>query len=123
VPPVVHNSQILSAYVCDNYRLESNGIITGDSIRGEFSRKAGTVSVVVMWRPDKNQKITEELRIYDSENHKVAGADPKEIKLKRNETVYAAWKFSIAQFHAGIYRVDILAGDQVQWRLNLLVTE
>jgi S1-C subfamily serine protease len=123
VPPIGHSTLVMAAYVCENYRVESNGIITGDNIHSEFSRKAGTAAVVVMWHPDKNQRTTEELRVYDSENHKVGSAPPKEIKLKRNETFYAAWKFSIASFRAGVYRVDILAGDEVQWRAYFFVTE
>jgi len=123
VTPVIPNPEVQTGYVCETYRVDPNGEPVGTNIRREFSRKQGTIAVVDMWMGGKDRKTTSELRIYDSENRKVVGVGPKPFNLKRNQTIFSAWKISIAQFPAGVYRIDVLAGDQVQWREYILVTE
>ena len=123
VTPVIPNSEVQTGYVCETLHVDRSGEPVGTNIRQDFSRKQGTIAVVAMWRGVKDRKTTSELRIYDSENRKVVGATPKGFNLKRDQMIVSTWKISIAQFPAGIYRVDVLAGDQVQWREYILVTE
>jgi hypothetical protein len=123
MPPLPRNPEIMTGYVCENYRIDPAREPIPVNIRGEFSRNLGTLATIVMWRGENSRKTTEELRIYDSENRKVGGASPREIHLNKDRTLYAAWKFAISTFHAGIYRIDVLAGDQVEWRAYFVVTE
>ena len=123
VTPVIPNPEVLTGYVCETYHVDRSGEPVGTNIRQDYSRKQGTIAVVTMWRGVKDRKTTSELRIYDSENRKVVGATPKAFNLKRDQTIVSTWKISIGQFPAGIYRVDVLAGDQVQWREYILVNE
>ncbi len=123
VAPVARDSEIVSATICGSYKKGPIQNLIPEDIRNEFSRKDGNMAVVVQWLPTTNQKTTEELRIYDSEDRLLGGGKPQPINLKPDQDLYSGWLNSIGGLVPGVYRVDVLAGDKVEWRGYFSVRE
>ncbi len=123
--PLVRKPEIISATICASFRWNRYPVEQPipEDVRNEFSRKDANMAVVVTWFPTASRKTTVELRIYDSENRMVGGGKPQEISLKRDQEFYSAREGSIQGLTPGVYRVEILAVDQVQWRQYFAVTE
>jgi hypothetical protein len=132
--PVVRDPQVVSAVMGASFQWKTNGGRQGWSmyhiqqpisqdLRNQFSRREGTMALVLTWLPTANRKTTVEMRIYDSENRMVGKGTPQQITLKRDEGFYSAIQGSIEGLASGIYRVEILTGEQVQWRSYFVVTE
>jgi len=120
---VARENQVGLATICASYKKNRDLQPVPEDIWTEFSRKEGKMAVVVNWLPTANHKTTQQLRIYDSENRMVESSEPQEINLKRDQELYSAWEQPIATLPPGVYRVDVLAGDKVQWRGYFAVTE
>jgi hypothetical protein len=131
--PVVRDPQIVSAVMGASFQWKTNtgrGWIQlhiqqpmSSDARNEFSRREGTMALVLTWLPTANRKTTVEMRIYDSENRVVGKGTPQEITLKRDQGFYSAIQGSIEGLAQGIYRIEVLTGDQVQWRGYFVLTE
>ncbi|HXX19197.1 MAG TPA: trypsin-like peptidase domain-containing protein [Candidatus Acidoferrum sp.] len=89
----------------------------------QFSRKQGTLAVVAVWGPTKKMKGTQQLRIYSVDNQLVAETPPGKLELSPRVTLYSAWKVAINSLQPGVYRVDVLADDEPQWRHYFRVIE
>ena len=113
--PLVRNPQAAFGQLCANFRK------VGDAIQplgwsNQFSRKQGTLGVVITWGPNQKVKSVQQVRIYDAENRAVLQTEPAKIELRPQVTAYSAWKLSLSPLPPGVYRVDLLLGDQPQWR-------
>ncbi|MFZ0821241.1 MAG: trypsin-like peptidase domain-containing protein [Candidatus Acidiferrales bacterium] len=132
--PLARDPQIVSAVIGGSFQWKlSEGLKkwdpyhieypTAQDVRNEFSRKEGSMALVLTWLPTANRKTTVEMRIYDSGNNLVGKGTPQQITLKRDQGFYSALEGSISGLAPGIYRVEVFTGDQIQWRGYFAVTE
>ncbi|MFZ0213724.1 MAG: serine protease [Candidatus Acidiferrales bacterium] len=123
VRPLPRDIQEVSGTLSRDFkRLGETGIFPVDSTT-QFSRIRDTLAVVITWAPDKKTKSTLQLRIFDLDNHVVEQSRPEKIELRNQVTAYTGIKLPIASLKPGTYRVDLLLGDDPQWRAFFKVTE
>jgi hypothetical protein len=89
----------------------------------EFSRREGQIAMLVSWRPTSRVKSTTTIRLYDADNHSLAQTKPSKITLDPDRMSYTTWQMSITDLSPGIYRLDLLLGDQPAWRAFFRITE
>ncbi len=81
----------------------------------DFTQHDEAVSVVVAFQGIDAWKSTVQLRIYDVDNHLLNRGDPVKISLRSGETQERIWSFPLTM-PPGIYRADVLVGEEVAWR-------
>ena len=123
VHPIGRDSQVMMGSLCRNYQKVGAVMISPQDPTDEFSRIRDSLGIVITWTPSKRTKSTLQYRIYDLDNHAVEQDKPSKIEFQQNVTVYTAIKLPITQLKPGIYRVDVVLGDEPQWRGFFRVTE
>jgi hypothetical protein len=88
----------------------------------EFTPRDGSAAVVIAFQGIEAWKNTVQLRIYDVDNHLLDQGDPIKISLRSGETQERAWNFPMVPT-TGIYRADVLVGDEVAWREYFRVSD
>ncbi len=121
--PVASDTLVITGSLCSEYHFDPKHFPICKLASGEISKKQQTVTVMLAWSFEKDQKVVAESRLYDSENHKVGEPIVKQVNLKRGGPNLSDSAFSIASLQPGVYRLDVLVGDSVQWRMNFVVTE
>jgi S1-C subfamily serine protease len=116
IPPLVRNSQAANGTLCEDFQRLRGVAIEPVRPNRNFSRQSSVVALVVVWAPTEKVKGTQQLRIYDEDNHAVAQTPPSKLELQPRVTMFSAWKVSLGSLPPGIYRIDLLVDDQPQWR-------
>lgn len=116
VMPLPLNPQVATGSLSEDFKKMGGEAIFPVGPGTRFSRKQGTLAVVAVWGPSKKMKGTQQLRIYSVENRLVAETPPGKLDLSPRVTVYSAWKVPLSSLQPGVYRVDVIAGDEPQWR-------
>jgi hypothetical protein len=88
----------------------------------DFTPGDGSATVVVAFQGIQAWKSTAQLRIYDVDNHLLIQGDPVKISLRSGETQERAWSFPLIP-KPGIYRADVLVGEEVAWRTFFRISE
>ena len=88
----------------------------------DFTPRDGSATVVVAFQGIEAWKSTAQLRIYDVDNHLLNQGEPVKISLRSGETQERAWNFSLVP-KQGIYRADVLVGEEVAWREYFRISE
>lgn len=88
----------------------------------DFTLRDGSATVVVAFQGIEAWKTTAQLRIYDVDNDLLNQGDPVKISLRSGETQERAWNFPLVP-KPGIYRADVLVGEEVAWREYFRITE
>ncbi len=114
--PLVQDSQAATAELCEDFEKFHGEAIMPVRPRREFSKKQGSLALVVTWGPSKKLKSTQLLRLYNADNHAVAETSPSKLDLQPHVTMYSAWKVPLGSLQPGIYRIDLLVGGQPHWR-------
>jgi S1-C subfamily serine protease len=122
IPPMAHTRFILNGSLCKNFKVVGPEIVAEDQTR-EFSRKQGAMAIAVSWIASGKIKTTEELHFYDVDNREVAQAKPRKLNLDPQNISSTGWKTNIATLPNGIYRVDVIAANKVQWRAFFTVVD
>ena len=81
----------------------------------EFTRQ-DQATIIVAFQGIDSWKSTEQLRVYDVDNHVLVTGPSVKISLGRGETQERAWSFPLAPMRPGVYRADALVGEEVAWR-------
>ena len=81
----------------------------------DFSPRDEFATVVVALQGIGSWKNTIQLQIYDVDNHLMSRSDPSKVSLRSGETQERSWTFALT-IHPGIYRADVLVGQDVAWR-------
>lgn len=123
ITPIVHNPQAVSGELCEETQRIGRDAIEPVRPTSQFSRKQPNFSVVVIWGPNQRISSTQELLIYDLNNNPVLRIAPTKIKLEPRVTTYSAWRIPTASLKPGVYRIDLLLGDQPQWRTYFQISE
>lgn len=88
----------------------------------DFSSRDEFASIVVAFQAIEPWKNTVRLQIYDVDNHLLSGGDPVKISLRSGETQERTWSFALVM-PPGIYRADVLVGEEVAWREYFKLSE
>ena len=88
----------------------------------ELSVKDGFASIVIAFQGIQPWKNTVQLQIYDVDNHLVSRGEPAKVSLRSGETQERTWSFPLT-VHPGIYRADVLVGEEVAWREYFRISE
>lgn len=123
INPIVHNPQAVSGQLCEETQRIGRDAIVPVRPNSQFSRKRPSFSLIITWGPNQRITSTQELRIYDLDNHEVLHVTPTKIKLEPRVTTYSTWKIPTAPLQAGAYRIDLLLGDQPEWRSYFQISE
>ncbi len=123
VKPLPRNSQVMTGTLCRGLNRIGDVAITPVNSTTQFSRVRDTLTVVITWAPDKKAKTTVQLRVFDLDNHVVEQSRPAKLELHPHITAYTGIKLPIAALKPGIYRADLVLGDDPEWRAFFKVTE
>jgi S1-C subfamily serine protease len=91
-------------------------------MKADFTPRDGSATVVVTFQGIEAWKSTAQLRIYDVDNHLLNQGDPVKVSLRSGETQERVWNFPLVT-KPGIYRVDVLVGEEVAWREFFRISE
>ncbi len=91
--------------------------------RVEFPRGEPELAMLVVWEPKDKVKTTTTIRIYDVQNRSLARSEPAKINLQPGKRVQTTWKMPINNLPPGIYRIDLVLGEQPAWRAFFRITE
>jgi hypothetical protein len=89
----------------------------------EFSKKLGSVGLVITWAPSEKMKTMQQLRVCDLDNHAVLQTPPAMLELRQHATRFSGWKVPLTSLPPGIYRIDLVVADEPQWREFIRVTD
>jgi S1-C subfamily serine protease len=120
VPPVDRDSQIVSGYLCKDFKQHANSL-EPFFMTDDFLLRDGQFAIVVIWNPSEKIKSTDQFRIYDTDNNLWLQNKPAKIQLRPHTMAYTGWKVLISHFHAGVYRLDVFLGDKPEWRTYLRI--
>lgn len=67
------------------------------------------------WFPQQKYKGTAAVRVYDLDNRLLLAAKPSKVSFRPGDLVFSSWELSVPKV-AGVFRVDVLLGEQVAWR-------
>jgi hypothetical protein len=91
--------------------------------RFTFARREKSLVVFVTWNPACKEDSTIAFELFDADNRRLAGTDPRKVKLRPNESFVQYWTLQPSGLVAGIYRVDVKLGPDPVWRTFFRVTE
>lgn len=121
--PIVRSPQAAVGTVCEDFQKVHGIAITPVRVRYEFPLQLGSFAVVITWGPNENVKAPQQLRIFDDDNHPVLQTAPSPLSLETHVTAYSAWRVPFGSLKPGTYRVDLLLGDQTQWREFIRISD
>ena len=101
----------------------ANRINAPHEYRWIFSRREGHATVFVNWQPTSKAKGKAMLRVFDSDNRKVAESKPDNLNLSPGNFLASSWDVPVENFAPAIYRVEVSFGEQVAWRDFFRVTD
>lgn len=88
----------------------------------DFSPRDEFATIVIAFQGIGPLKNTAQLQIYDVDNHSVSRTDPIKLSLRSGETQERSWTFPLT-IHPGVYRADVLVGQDVAWRQYFRITQ
>jgi len=116
IRPLVRNPQVAEGTLCEDFQKLHGVAIEPVRPDRNFSKKLGTLALVVIWAPTARIKSMARLRIYDEDNHAVEQTAPSKLELQPHVTMFSAWKVPLTSLPPGTYRIDLLLDDEPQWR-------
>jgi S1-C subfamily serine protease len=120
IPPVDRDSQIISGYLCKDFKQVANSL-QPFYMTDDFLFRDGQFAIVVIWNPSEKIKSTDQFRVYDTDNNLWLQNKPAKIQLKPHDTEFTGWKVPISQLKPGVYRLDVLLGGRPEWRTYLRI--
>lgn len=91
--------------------------------RVEFPRGERELAILVTWEPKDKVKSTTTIRLYDVQNRSLAQTKPSKISLQPGNRVHTTLKLPIGNLSPGIYRIDLVLGEQPAWRAFFRIAE
>jgi hypothetical protein len=91
--------------------------------RSIFSRREGRATVSVNWQPTSKAKGKAVLRVFNSDNQKVAESKPQNLSLSPGNSLTSSWDVPLENLPPAIYRADLLFEEQTVWRDFFRVTD
>jgi hypothetical protein len=98
-------------------RLEQRGAIpVAGNQRFRFSRSDRQCVVFVTWSPARKEDAIDHFELYDRDNRRIGGTDPKKLRLRTGRPFVQYWKIPLDPLKPGLYRVDVVLGTDPVWR-------
>lgn len=92
----------------------------GEGVRAatgfEFYAKDSIVTALVQWRAREKLETTVNHALYDAKNHLLVEGKPIKATLRPGVIVDSSSQIDVSRLPVGVYRLDILLGDEVAWR-------
>jgi S1-C subfamily serine protease len=88
----------------------------------DFTPRDEFASVLIAFQGIESWKSTVQMQVYDVDNHLVNHSDPIKINLRSGETQERIWTFPLTM-QPGLYRADVMVGEEVAWREYFRVRE
>ncbi len=121
-PPLTPTPSLVFGGSARTISKDPNDMSTTDT--SEFSRKDKAAWIYTLWqKKEKNAKGLVSAKVYDSRNHLLVDVAPKKITAPDGPPSRVAFDFALANFTAGVYRVDVLWNGQPAWRTFFTVTD
>jgi S1-C subfamily serine protease len=114
-PPLTPIPSLVFGGSAKSISKDPNDMSTSDT--SEFSRKDKAAWIYTLWqKKEKNAKGLVSAKVYDYRNHLLVDVAPKKISAPDGPPARVAFDFALANFTAGIYRIDVLWNGQPAWR-------
>jgi len=88
----------------------------------DFTPRDEFATVVIAFQGIGPLKDTVQFQVYDVDNHPISRGEPIKINLRSGETQERSWTFPLTIL-PGIYRADVLVGQEVAWRQYFRINE
>jgi hypothetical protein len=117
LPPVTQAAQVTDAGLGE----------PGNSVRAanrtyEFA-PGGQVAVSVLWGSNAKLKAEATVRLWDLDGKLLLQSKPSKVAVSASQVLHMGWQFSLGARPAGIYRLDVVLGDEVAWRAFLKIKD
>lgn len=122
IPPVTAQASVLYGTLAKSIN-RKGPIAQPVDQRSIFSRRDPTMGVFVSWEPKTKIKSTTSLRVFDLDNHVRTESKPAKIELRPDQPSFTFTEIPTTNLQPGMYRLDILLGDEVAWRSFFRITE
>ena len=123
VQPLQHDSQLSFATLCKAFRTVGTVALMPTEQSTQFSRARDNLKLVVTWAPNKKIKSMVQLRIFDLNNRLLEESKLGKIDLQPQRTAYTGISMPLAALAPGIYRADLVLGNDPEWRAFFKVTD
>jgi hypothetical protein len=123
IGPLPRDNSVYEAHIGKDYVKLSTQAANIREVTDEFSSKLDSFAMVVTWAPKKKIKSTVQMVVYNLDNVIVAKGPVSKLDIQPAESSFSAWKVSLSTLQPGEYRVEVLVGDQPQWRSFFKVIE
>ena len=123
LPPVTKSGLIGFAQLAVSTGKHGNSANTPHEYRWIFSRREGHATMLVNWQPTSKAKGKAVLRVFNSDNQKVAESKPENLTLTPGSFLASSWDLPVENLAPAIYRADLLFAEQTIWRDFFRVTD
>jgi hypothetical protein len=93
------------------------------SAKQVFSKRDNKFVVFVNWHTSTKQKVSTTLRVFTADNKMISDAKPQTVSISPGNSAATSWDLPLGSISPGIYRLDLLIGDQTSWRDFIRITE
>jgi len=123
VRPIQHDPQLALATLCKAFQRIGNVALVPTNQTTQFSRQRDALKLVVTWAPKKKENTSVQMQIFDLNNQILEETKPVKIELRPQRTAYSGFSMPIIALKPGIYRADLLLGNNTEWRAFFKVVE
>jgi S1-C subfamily serine protease len=102
---------------------KKQGMPTPNNAGQQFTHKDQRIWVYVNWNENMAFKGTSAMTVYDVDNHEIAKSNPQKVSLHAGSLSLSTWEVPLASLPSGIYRVDVMLGDNIVWRKFFRLTD
>ena len=75
------------------------------------------------WAPREKRKTKCEIRIFNLDNKMLSESKERDLNMSPGKFMATTWELPVGTMAVGIYRVDLLLGDETVWRDFFRITE
>lgn len=122
VRPVV-DSHLIGLATFTNPAQKENKAAYPPVYKKVFSRREARAALYIHWQSQTKVKGSVLMRVFNLDNKIVVDSKPNTISISPENTPSTTWEIPLAGLPPGIYRVDVIFGEQTIWRDFLRVTE
>jgi S1-C subfamily serine protease len=122
VRPVV-DSHLIGFATLTNPRQKEDKAVYPPVYKKVFSHRDGRAGVYVHWQSQTRTKGSVLMRVFNLDNKIVVDSKPSMISIGPENTSSTSWEIPLANLSPGIYRVDVILGEDTIWRDFFRVTD
>jgi S1-C subfamily serine protease len=89
----------------------------------EYSRRQKECHVYVQWEPRDKVKSSTAFHLFDLDNRLVFASPPRKVTLNPGRMFFTLWTLALDKLPPGMYRLDVILGQETAWRTFFRVVE